>query len=66
MADVILNIETYWEEKSATCQPCEVCEDMIVSAAHELMMKVGEKIISSDIVLCNSCYDLIKDNGLSK
>lgn len=62
MADVILTIETFWEEKPATGDPCEVCEEKIYSSAHELMMKVGDKVISTSVEVCNSCYYLIKDN----
>jgi hypothetical protein len=64
MADVFVNIETYWEKGSATCEPCFLCREKIMSQSYELRVKVGEKVVSGNIELCEACYELKISNGL--
>lgn len=65
MANVILEVSTYWHQRDGECEPCDVCGDMIVAKAFDLRLKVGEKDVSGGVTLCNPCYDLIKKDGIS-
>lgn len=64
MAEVFFKIESFWQKEPTKCEPCFLCEDLIFSDTNRLCFKIGNRIDQSDICLCNSCFELIKKDGL--
>lgn len=56
----IVNIEVVWEIELPSAERCAACKDPIFSYANVLYLMVDNKKISTNICVCNSCFDIIK------
>lgn len=56
MAELKLILEINWEQSEEVCN-CSACNDLIVSGSNHLF--VGDML--TDCVLCNSCYEILKE-----
>lgn len=63
MASMEFKIEAgiHWKKGNEVI-PCTFCEDLIISGSHELVITMNKKPVKmqSKIIVCNSCYDVIK------
>lgn len=59
--ETVVTIEQFFKEEQTHCQECSMCESIIVSSVYRMTFDVGRKIIETDIILCNSCYNAVKD-----
>lgn len=60
----IVKIEVVWEIELGTNEPCAACGDHIYSHANVLYLEVNDKKVTTDICVCNSCFDLIKKDAI--
>lgn len=60
----IVNIEVVWEIELPSGDPCAACNDPIFSHANVLYLVVNDKKVSTNICVCNSCFDLIKKDAI--
>jgi hypothetical protein len=55
-----ISIKTHWIKEDPSCLECSNCEDIIYSITYRLNFKVNDKMTNTKIVLCESCYNLVK------
>lgn len=57
----IVKIEVVWVREYATGGVCTTCGDYLYLIQYRFTVDAGEKTINTDLVICNPCYDLLKD-----
>lgn len=60
MSNCIVNISLKWIKEPASCLTCIVCNDSIFSNTYRLNFEVNKNMSVTDMVVCESCYDVIK------
>jgi hypothetical protein len=63
MASMNMVIDTEWEKGNQVVD-CYTCDDLIVSGSNKMIMLIGERRIETQIIICNSCFEIITDNAL--
>lgn len=62
--DALVNIEIVWRKESPSGLPCAVCNEYIFSNEHRLYVNINSKQIDSDVVVCETCHELIKKDAI--
>lgn len=60
MIEIKASIE--WVEKPTDLSVCAYCSEVIYSSMFVLCINIGDKQIETDGALCQSCYELVKEN----
>lgn len=61
--DPIVTIEIKWVKEPPTGEFCIVCKEHIFSNTNVLYIVVNDKFIKACSVVCDSCFELLKDNN---
>lgn len=59
--DVLVEISKHWHEEETECQTCILCENTIYTNVYRLCIKIGERVDETNIILCQSCYNAVKE-----
>lgn len=63
MAELNIIFEKLWVKEDATGEPCTLCDNPIYSQVNALYITIGNKTTELNTRICDSCFDILKDNN---